>query len=225
MDTPGHADFGSEVERILRMVDGVLLLVDAFEGPMPQTKFVLKKSLELHLEPIVVVNKVDRPIAGRTRSLNSLRPVRELNATDEQLDFPIVYASGQEGWIDADPAGTERPSRRPVRARVSHVLPPTAEHNPFRMLATTLEDDPYLGRLLSGRISSGEIRPNPIVKAIRRDGDLIEVVRVTRVLRVQRAQSHGSGCRRSRRHHRDRRTQAGHVAETLCDPQRGDPVP
>src|SRR5690349_23131984 len=140
VDTPGHADFGSEVERILRMVDGVLLLVDACDGPMPQTKFVLKKSLELHLKPIVVVNKVDRPncrpdeVASLTFDLFC-----ELNATDEQLDFPIVYASGKQGWAVLDLDDPRTDMKALLETIVHRVLPPIADaENPFQMLVTML---------------------------------------------------------------------------------------
>ena len=141
VDTPGHADFGSEVERILRMVDGVLLLVDAFEGPMPQTKFVLKKSLALHLKPIVVINKIDRQSARPHEVVDQTFDLFcELNATDEQLDFPIVYASGKEGRTTLD-LEDEAQDMKPLLDTIVHrVLPPVADPDqPFQMLVTILE--------------------------------------------------------------------------------------
>src|SRR5512139_3114069 len=172
VDTPGHADFGSEVERILEMVDGVLLLVDAFEGPMPQTKFVLKKSLELHLKPIVVINKVDRPncrpdeVASLTFDLFC-----ELNATDEQLDFPIVYASGKLGWASLDLDDPRTDMKALLETIVHRVLPPVAEvDQPFQMLVTMLDYDSYVGRIGSGRIYRGSVKVGDPVVLIKRDG-------------------------------------------------------
>jgi GTP-binding protein len=184
VDTPGHADFGSEVERILKMVDGVLLLVDAFEGPMPQTKFVLKKSLELHLKPIVVINKVDRPnsrpkeVAEMTFDLFC-----ELNASDEQLDFPIVYASGKHGYarLELEDADTDM---MPLLDTMLHrVLPPVGDvEQPFRMLVTMLDYDNYVGRIAVGRIFHGKITPNEPIVLVKRDGHH-ERGRVTKILR------------------------------------------
>jgi len=183
VDTPGHADFGSEVERILRMVDGVLLLVDAFDGPMPQTKFVLKKSLELHLKPIVVVNKVDRPhsrpdeVASLTFDLFC-----ELNATDEQLDFPIVYASGKQGWATLDLDEPKTDMKALLETIVHRVLPPIAEiDRPFQMLVTMLDYDSYVGRIASGRISHGTIKTGAQVALVRRDGSITRS-KVTKIL-------------------------------------------
>ena len=160
VDTPGHADFGSEVERILKMVDGVLLLVDAFEGPMPQTKFVLRKSLELHLKPILVINKIDRPNSRPEEVVNMTFDLFcELNASDEQLDFPIVYASGKEGIATLDlsePATDLKPLFETI---VHRVLPPIADPDlPFQMLITMLDYDSYVGRLSIGRITHGTIK-------------------------------------------------------------------
>ncbi len=183
VDTPGHADFGSEVERILRMVDGVLLLVDAFEGPMPQTKFVLKKSLELHLKPILVVNKIDRPnarpheVADMTFDLFC-----ELNATDEQLDFPIVYASGREGYAILD-LDDQRQDMKPLLDTIIHrVLPPIADlERPLQMLVTMLDYDSYVGRIAIGRIMHGSIAVGEQVALVQRDG-AIEKGKVTKLL-------------------------------------------
>jgi len=160
VDTPGHADFGSEVERILRMVDGVLLLVDAIEGPMPQTKFVLKKSLELHLKPIVVINKIDRSTARPHEVVDQTFDLFcELNATDEQLDFPIVYASGKEGKTTLE-LDEEAKDMKPLLDTIVHrVLPPVADPDkPFQMLVTILDYDSYIGRIAIGRIVHGSIR-------------------------------------------------------------------
>jgi GTP-binding protein len=183
VDTPGHADFGGEVERILNMVDGALVLVDASEGPLPQTKFVVSKALKQGLRPIVVINKIDRPDERHEQVLNEIFDLfANLDASDAQLDFPVLYGSGRDGWMAADPKGPKRDLAALFELVIRHVPPPTVEDGPFRLLATTLEADPYLGRLLTGRISSGEIRPNQTIKALRRDGSLIETARVTKVL-------------------------------------------
>ncbi len=183
VDTPGHADFGSEVERILRMVDGVLLLVDAFEGPMPQTKFVLKKSLELHLKPIVVINKIDRPTARPHEVVDQTFDLFcELNATDEQLDFPIVYASGKEGLTTLD-LDDKAQDMRPLLDTILHrVLPPVADpEKPFQMLVTILDYDSYVGRIAVGRIVHGAIRVGDPVVLVTRDGTTVRG-KVTKLL-------------------------------------------
>jgi GTP-binding protein len=183
VDTPGHADFGGEVERILNMVDGAIVLVDASEGPLPQTKFVVSKALTQGLRPIVVINKIDRPDERHDAVLNEIFDLfSNLDATDAQLDFPVLYGSGRDGWMATDPAGPRKDLVPLFELVVRHVPPPTVEDGPFRLLATTLEADPYLGRLLTGRITSGEISPNQTIKALRRDGSLIETARVTKVL-------------------------------------------
>jgi GTP-binding protein len=183
VDTPGHADFGGEVERILNMVDGVVLLCDASEGPLPQTKFVLSKALRLGLRPIVVINKIDRPDERHDAVLNEIFDLFSgLDATDEQLDFPTLYGSGRDGWMALDPAGPKVDLKPLFETILRHVPPPIAEDGPFRMLATTLEADPYLGRILTGRIRSGSVKPNQTIKGLRRDGTLIETMRVTKVL-------------------------------------------
>lgn len=176
VDTPGHADFGSEVERILKMVDGVLLLVDAFEGPMPQTKFVLKKSLELHLKPILVINKLDRPncrpdeVANMTFDLFC-----DLHATDEQLDFPIVYASGKDGYAIID-LEDKKESMKPLLETILHrVLPPIANPElPFQMLVTMLDYDSYVGRIAIGRIFHGQVLVGDPVALVKRDGSIVK---------------------------------------------------
>jgi GTP-binding protein len=183
VDTPGHADFGGEVERILNMVDGVVLLCDASEGPLPQTKFVLSKALKLGLRPIVVVNKIDRPDERHDQVLNEIFDLFSgLDASDEQLDFPTLYGSGRDGWMATDPAGPKESLKPLFDLIVKHVPPPVAEDGPFRMLATTLEADPYLGRILTGRVRSGSVKPNQVIKAISRDGKLIENTKVTKIL-------------------------------------------
>jgi GTP-binding protein len=183
VDTPGHADFGGEVERILNMVDGAIVLVDAAEGPLPQTKFVVSKALKQGLGPIVVINKVDRPDERHNQVLNEVFDLfANLDATEEQLDFPVLYGSGREGWMAGDPAGPKTDLEPLFELILRHVPPPVVEDGPFRLLATTLEADPYLGRVLTGRITSGSVRPNQPVKALRRDGSLAESGRVTKVL-------------------------------------------
>ncbi len=184
VDTPGHADFGGEVERILSMVDGVIVLVDAAEGPMPQTKFVVGKALKLGLKPIVAINKVDRPDARITEVLNEVFDLfAALDATDDQLDFPILYGSGKNGWMaespDADPSVGMAPLFELV---LRHVEAPVVEDGPFRLLGTILEANPYLGRIVTGRIASGSVRPNQQVKVLARDGSVIETGRITKVL-------------------------------------------
>jgi GTP-binding protein len=186
VDTPGHADFGSEVERILRMVDGVLLLVDAFEGPMPQTKFVLKKSLELHLKPLVVINKIDRPNA-RAHAVADLTfdLFTEMNATDEQLDFPIVYASGKEGYARLELEDGDTDMTPLLDTMLHRVLPPVADvGEPFRMLVTMLDYDNYLGRIAVGRIFYGTVSSNDRVVLVARDGRH-EPCRVTKILKYR----------------------------------------
>jgi GTP-binding protein len=183
VDTPGHADFGGEVERILNMVDGAIVLVDASEGPLPQTKFVVSKALKQGLRPIVVINKIDRPDERHNAVLNEIFDLfANLDASDEQLDFPVLYGSGRDGWMAVDPEGPKTDLAPLFELVVKHVPPPTVEEGPFRLLATTLEADPYLGRVLTGRISSGSVKPNQTIKALRRDGSLIETARVTKVL-------------------------------------------
>jgi GTP-binding protein len=184
VDTPGHADFGGEVERILSMVDGVLLLVDAAEGPMPQTKFVLGKALRLGLCPIVVINKLDRP-DQRAHAVHDevFDLFAALGASDRQLDFPTLFASAREGWAVADPRDPRAGMAPLFELICRHVRPPEITRDgPFVMLATTLERDPHLGRLLTGRIESGSIRHNATIRALSRDGAAIEQTRVTKVL-------------------------------------------
>jgi len=183
VDTPGHADFGGEVERILNMVDGAIVLVDASEGPLPQTKFVVSKALQQGFRPIVAINKIDRPDERHEAVLNDIFDLfAALDATDEQLDFPVLYGSGRNGWMATDPRGPQTDLVPLFELILRHVPPPKLEEGPFRMLATTLEADPYLGRILTGRITSGSVRPGQTIKAMNRDGALIETARVTKVL-------------------------------------------
>ena len=183
VDTPGHADFGGEVERILSMVDGVLLLVDASEGPMPQTKFVTQKSLALGLKPIVIVNKMDKPDARPDAVHDEVFDLFAiLDANEEQLDFPILFASAKEGWAseDSDVPGDDMACL--FDRVVDYVPAPDVDPDgPFRMLVTTLESDPYLGRILTGRIQSGSITANTTMQALNRDAGLIEQARVTKI--------------------------------------------
>ncbi len=184
IDTPGHADFGGEVERILSMVDGVVLLVDAAEGPMPQTKFVLGKALKLGLKPIVVVNKIDRSDA---RAEEVLDEVFELfmasDATDEQLDFPIIYASGRSGWAVRDLKDERVDVSALFDVILEHVSEPESdERAPFSMLVTTREYDSYLGRVLTGRVKTGTVKINTPIKVINIDGKIVENGRITKML-------------------------------------------
>ncbi|MCF3974905.1 translational GTPase TypA [Paracoccus salsus] len=186
VDTPGHADFGGEVERILSMVDGVCLLVDAAEGPMPQTKFVTSKALALGLRPIVVLNKVDKPAAEPDDALNDVFDLfANLGASDDQLDFPHVYASGIGGWADAELDGPRKDMSALFDLILKHVQPPrqiTRNGEPFQMLATTLGADPFLGRLLTGRVEAGTAKAGDTLKALSRDGDRIEQFRISKIL-------------------------------------------
>jgi GTP-binding protein len=219
VDTPGHADFGGEVERILNMVDGAIVLVDASEGPLPQTKFVVSKALKQGLRPIVVINKIDRPDERHETVLNEIFDLfAALDASDEQLDFPVLYGSGRDGWMAADPKGPRSDVTALFELVVAHVPPPTVEEGPFRMLATTLEADPYLGRILTGRISSGSVRPNQTIKAISRDGAPIETARVTKVLAFRGLERTGVDLAEAGDIVAIAGITQATVADTLCDP-------
>ncbi|MCZ6720948.1 MAG: translational GTPase TypA [Proteobacteria bacterium] len=184
VDTPGHGDFGGEVERILGMVDGVALLVDAAEGPMPQTKFVLAKALALGLRPFVVINKMDRPDARPIEVQDAVFDLfAALDASEAQLDFPTLFASAKEGWAVTDPEAERRDMSPFFELVKEHVGPPAVKSEaPFAMLVTIQEADLYLGRVLTGRISQGSVRPNTSLKALGRDGRLVEEARVTKLL-------------------------------------------
>ena len=190
IDTPGHADFGGEVERVLHMADGVILLTDAAEGPMPQTKFVLGKALKQGLRPIVVINKVDRPDGRPDAVIDEVFDLFvSLDATSEQLDFPILYASGRDGWCAAE-LDAPRDNLHPLLDLVlAHVPPPSVEPDkPFAMLATLLDSDPYIGRCLTGRVLQGTAKVNEAVKAINLDGAQVETGRLTKLLRFEGTQ-------------------------------------
>jgi GTP-binding protein len=226
VDTPGHADFGGEVERILNMVDGVIVLVDASEGPLPQTKFVVSKALKRGLRPIVAINKIDRPDERHVEVLNEVFDLfANLDASDEQLDFPVLYGSGRSGWMARDPAGPQENLAPMFDLILEHVPPPAVDDGPFRMLATTLDADPFLGRILTGRVTSGTVKPNQPLKALNRDGKVIEQFRVQKVLAfhgLERTpvESAGAG---------DIIALAGmsdaNVADTLADPSVEEPLP
>lgn len=184
VDTPGHADFGGEVERILSMVDGVVVLVDSAEGPMPQTKFVVGKALKLGLRPIVAINKIDRPDGRHEEVINEVFDMfAALDATDEQLDFPILYGSGRNGWMAENPEGPSDQGLAPLFDLIlKHVPAPTVAEGPFSMIGTILEADPFLGRIITGRIHSGTLKPNQAVKVLGQDGKLLENGRVSKIL-------------------------------------------
>ena len=186
VDTPGHADFGGEVERILSMVDGVVLLVDAAEGPMPQTKFVTSKALALGLRPIVVVNKVDKSDGEPDRAVDEVFDLfAALEASDEQLDFPTMFASGRAGWCDAELDGPRENLDALFDQILAHVPTPaqiTRKDEPFQMLATTLSADPFIGRILTGRVEAGTLKAGETIKALSRTGDKIEQFRVSKIL-------------------------------------------
>ncbi|HEY7228781.1 MAG TPA: translational GTPase TypA [Pseudolabrys sp.] len=183
VDTPGHADFGGEVERILNMVDGALVLVDAAEGPLPQTKFVVSKALKMGLKPIVVINKVDRADARAVQVVNEVFDLfAALDASDEQLDFPILYGSAKEGWMAPVLEGPKESMAPLFDLVLKHVKPPQVEAGPFRMLGTILEANPYLGRIVTGRITSGTVKPNQNVKVLDREGNVVETGRITKLL-------------------------------------------
>jgi len=221
VDTPGHADFGGEVERILSMVDGVCLLVDAAEGPMPQTKFVTQKALALGLKPIVVLNKVDKPAAEPDRALNEVFDLfANLDASDAQLDFPHVYASGIGGWADLTLDGPRKDLSALFDLILEHVAPPAQiarRDEPFRMLATTLGLDPFIGRILTGRVEAGRLKVGETLKALHRDGVKIEQFRVSKILAFRGLQQSAIDLAEAG----DIVTIAGMskatVADTLCD--------
>ena len=228
VDTPGHADFGGEVERILSMVDGVVLLVDAAEGPMPQTKFVTSKALALGLRPIVVLNKVDKPDAEPDRALDECFDLfANLGADDKQLDFPHMYASGRSGWADLELDGPRKDLTALFDLIVKHVPKPAqiaAANEPFRMLATTLGADPFIGRTLTGRVEAGTLKAGTTLQALSREGDKLESFRVTKILAFrglgqQPIDEAVAG---------DIVTLAGMakatVADTLCDPSVSTPI-
>ncbi len=187
VDTPGHADFGGEVERILSMVDGVILLVDSSEGAMPQTKFVTGKALKLGLRPIVVVNKIDRPDERIQEVLDEVFDLFvSLDATDEQLDFPVLYASGRNGYANEDPSLREGTLTPLFQKIVDHVPAPALEvEAPFTFLVTLLDRDNFLGRILTGRVQSGTVKVNQPIHALDMDGKIIETGRASKIMTFQ----------------------------------------
>ena len=187
IDTPGHADFGGEVERVLSMTDGVILLTDAAEGPMPQTKFVLSKALAQGLKPIVIINKVDRPDGRPDEVIDEVFDLFvSLDATDEQLDFPIMYAAGRDGWCVKDLKDPKENLHALLDLILEHVKPPKVEANkPFAMLSTLLDSDPYLGRCLVGRVEQGTAKVNDAVKAINLEGEQVEAGRLTKLFKFE----------------------------------------
>ncbi len=226
VDTPGHADFGGEVERILCMVESVVVLVDAAEGPMPQTKFVVGKALKIGLRPIVVVNKVDRSDARADEVINEVFDLfSALDATDAQLDFPILYGSGRFGWMSDSSDGSRDQGMVPLlNLIVDHVPPPVISEGEFKMIGTILEKDPFLGRIVTGRIHSGTIKSNQNIKALSPDGALVEVGRVSKILAFR-------GIDRQpidEAHAGDIVSIAGlvkaTVADTFCDPSIDEPL-
>jgi GTP-binding protein len=232
VDTPGHADFGGEVERILSMVDGVVLLVDSAEGPLPQTKFVLSKALKLGLRPIVCINKIDRGDARPDEVLSEVFDLFDkLGATDSQLDFPYVYAVGRDGWAVRG-LNDARTDLTPLfQLIVDHVPAPDCDGTrceldaPFRMLATTLEADNYVGRILTGKIESGTIRVGQTVKAINMNGGLVEQTKITKIIEhrgIEKVSLESASAG-------DIVVIAGFsratVADTLCDLSVNDPIP
>tara|TARA_R110000822_G_scaffold15991_32_gene54768 strand:- start:3541 stop:5373 length:1833 start_codon:yes stop_codon:yes gene_type:complete len=183
VDTPGHADFGGEVERILQMVDGAIVLVDASEGPMPQTKFVVSKALKVGLRPIVAVNKIDKPERRPDEVINEVFDLfANLDASEEQLEFPILFGSAKQGWMNTEYENPTTNMDALFQMVVDHVPTPKVEEGPFRLLATTISSDPFLGRILTGRITSGTVKPNQQVKVLARDGSLVEQGRISKVL-------------------------------------------
>jgi len=226
VDTPGHADFGGEVERILNMVDGAVLLVDAAEGPMPQTKFVVGKALKVGLRPIVAVNKIDRPDARADEVVNEVFDLfAALDATDEQLDFPILYGSGRDGWMDANPEKPEDASLKPLFDLVlKHVPEPTVAEGPFRMIGTILEANPFLGRIITGRIQSGSVKPNQTIKVLNQDGELLESGRVSKILAFRGLERQPIDDGVAGDIVAIAGLQKGTVADTFCDPAVAEPL-
>lgn len=226
VDTPGHADFGGEVERILNMVDGAIVLVDAAEGPMPQTKFVVGKALKVGLRPIVAINKIDRPDARTDEVINEVFDLfAALDATDEQLDFPILYGSGRDGWMAECPEG---PKDQGLSALfdlvIRHVPAPTVAEGPFRMIGTILEADPFLGRIITGRIHSGSIKPNQNVKILGQDGQILETGRISKILAFRGLERQPIEESSAGDIVAIAGLQKGTVADTFCDPTVNEPL-
>jgi GTP-binding protein len=226
VDTPGHADFGGEVERILNMVDGAIVLVDAAEGPMPQTKFVVGKALKVGLKPIVAINKIDRPDARHIEVVNEVFDLfAALDATDEQLDFPILYGSGRDGWMAAAPEGPKDAGLAPLFDLVlRHVPEPTVHAGPFRMIGTILEANPFLGRIITGRIEAGAIKPNQAVKVLHHDGTLVENGRISKILAFRGIERQPIEEASAGDIVAIAGLAKGTVADTFCDPSVAEPM-
>ncbi|GJE30830.1 translational GTPase TypA [Methylobacterium oxalidis] len=226
VDTPGHADFGGEVERILSMVDGVIVLVDAAEGPMPQTKFVVGKALKIGLRPIVAINKVDRPDARINEVVNEVFDLfAALDATDEQLDFPILYGSGRNGWMATSPDASPDVGLEPLFDLVlQHVPQARTEEGPFRMLGTLLEANPFLGRIVTGRIASGTVKPNQSIKVLDRSGKVVETGRVSKILAFRGLERQPIDVGEAGDIVSIAGLVKGTVADTFCDPQVDTPI-
>ena len=227
VDTPGHADFGGEVERILNMVDGAIVLVDAAEGPMPQTKFVVGKALKVGLKPIVAINKIDRPDARAVEVVNEVFDLfAALDATDEQLDFPILYGSGRDGWMAENAEGPRTDGLAPLFDLVlRHVPAPKVGSGPFRMIGTILEANPFLGRIVTGRIESGSVKPNQAVKVLHHDGSLLENGRVSKILAFRGLERQPIDDAAAGDIVAIAGLQKGTVADTFCDPSVTEPLP
>lgn len=226
VDTPGHADFGGEVERILNMVDSAIVLVDAAEGPMPQTKFVVSKALKLGLRPIVAINKVDKPDARTTEVINEVFDLfAALDATDEQLDFPILYGSGKQGWMADSPEGPQDQGLAPMYDLIlKHVPAPTVEDGPFRMIGTLLEANPYLGRIITGRVTSGTAKPNQTIKVLSGDGSTVETGRISKILAFRGIERQPIEEAVAGDIVSIAGLVKGTVADTFCDPAVTDPI-
>ncbi|WP_312798108.1 translational GTPase TypA [Tianweitania sp.] len=226
VDTPGHADFGGEVERILSMVDGAIVLVDAAEGPMPQTKFVVGKALKVGLKPIVAINKIDRPDGRHEEVVNEVFDLfANLDATDEQLDFPILYGSGRNGWMALKPEGPQDQGLAPLFDLVlSHVPAPTVGEGPFRMIGTILEADPFLGRIITGRIHSGSVKSNQAVKVLAQDGTVLENGRISKILAFRGIERQPIEEAQAGDIIAIAGLQKGTVADTFCDPSVSQPL-
>lgn len=226
VDTPGHADFGGEVERILSMVDSAIVLVDAAEGPMPQTKFVVGKALKVGLKPIVVINKIDRPDARHVEVVNEVFDLfAALDANDEQLDFPILYGSGRDGWVAENPEGPKDRGLAPLFDLVlKHVPAPTVHPGPFRMIGTLLEANPFLGRIITGRIESGSLKSNQPVKVLANDGSVVETGRVSKILAFRGLERQPIDEAQAGDIVAIAGLSKGTVADTFCDPAVTEPL-
>ena len=225
VDTPGHADFGGEVERILHMVDGAIVLVDAAEGPMPQTKFVVGKALKIGLRPIVAVNKIDKPESRPDEVINEVFDLfANLDASDEQLDFPILYGSAKDGWMGEDHENPTSDMAALFERVVAHVPEPSVEEGPFRLLATTISADNFLGRILTGRIASGSVKAGQTIKAIAHDGRLVEQGRVSKVLAFRGLERTPIDIAMAGDIVSLSGLSKANVADTLCDPSVTEPI-